>query len=439
MSRPALDRKDVRAAVKTALHAGEIHSLDLLLLCMDEGLSTEELKRRVNELRDNLSLRKKYFTTFAETKKRKGEGYMSSLRLKWRKELSAYLKANFTPDEVAYANTFSRGRSFKREKDDDRASLRNSQAEERRLLTADTLIMMKRAGIQLACEAIAAKEYMQPTNTPMTQSAFYRTVELPLPRGEDAQHLKNTRMHGTLYTPGAAYAVINLGTGLRSIRTLGEMRYQYLVNTTLQKGEQIDKLIMLGRDTFREADNNEHMRLAVEYLTNTGTAGEGQCKINQVSISGLYREAHFIPETYNGIRQLRLLAYPYYWDRLTVLLGLTADPHSAYDATAGDSRKSKITVCCNLLTGNLNSLSRILSSPSSCVKRIYMFPWQGEFYNTALEALGVHDRTHAMYINPRLLDPVFLDICEIEQALGLAPLESFYRQPIRTEVNKPNG
>ena len=61
-------------AVKTALYAGEIHSLEMLLLSLDENTTEEEIKERQKELRNSLSVRKKPLTTYKEAKTKKGEG-----------------------------------------------------------------------------------------------------------------------------------------------------------------------------------------------------------------------------------------------------------------------------------------------------------------------------------------------------------------------------
>lgn len=178
------------------------------------------------------------------------------------------------------------------------------------------------------------------------------------------------------------------------------------------------------------------MRLALEYLkpdSNT-RAREGQSVVSFNSISGLYREAHYIPETLHGIHQLRLLSQPYFWERLAGMLGLEVSPQSVYDAT-DPSRNDKTVACCNLLTGNLNSFSRILSAPPSCIKRIYMFPWQEDFYNQAIEEMGIRDKRNPLHINAKSLDPVFLELKEIEAAFGLGPLESYYR----ARVTKDDG
>ena len=361
---------------------------------------------------------------------------MRSMRPRWKNELRAYLEANLSEGEKAYVQDTAKTRSYKKEKDDvsGKASQKNLQATERRLMVADTLTMMERAAISTSLDLRLNGNPVDNTRSGVGTSFFSRTIDLEL-RDEDVQHLKNSRMHGVLYTPGGAYSVLNLGTMRRTIRTLGEMRYQYLVNTTLPKSEPLTRLIMFGRDTYKNA-TGEHMRLALEYLkpdSNT-RAREGQSVVSFNSISGLYREAHYIPETLHGIHQLRLLSQPYFWERLAGMLGLEVSPQSVYDAT-DPSRNDKTVACCNLLTGNLNSFSRILSAPPSCIKRIYMFPWQEDFYNQAIEEMGIRDKRNPLHINAKSLDPVFLELKEIEAAFGLGPLESYYR----ARVTKDDG
>lgn len=432
MSNIKPERQDVLDLVKAAIYAGEIHSLDFLLMCTDEGITCDELRCRAKELRDNVCVRKKYLSTYADTRVKKGKGNRESIRPRWRKELNAYIERVFSQQEQEYINQTARRRIYKRDKDKEngRVSLRNLQATERRLLMADTLSMFMRAEIPLACEATARCLELEDTRKGVSSPIFYRTTELPISQGEDLQHLKNTRMLGTLYTSGAAYAVLNMGTARRTIRTLGEMRYQYLVNTTLPRSETLNRIIIFGRDTSGESPGCDHIRQAVEYLENVGGVGESQARVNMGSLSGLYREAHYIPETYKGVRQLRLLAQPFLWERLAETLQLEIDKKSVYDAITRDGDKT--IICCNLLTGNLHSFYRTLSSPSSCVKRIYMFPWQQSFYETVLDKIGVHNRRHPMYINPKNLDPVYLREAEVEALLGLQPLKSVYRQPIAT-------
>ena len=51
-------RKDKLTAVKTALYARAIHSLEILLLSLDENTTKEDVIERQKELRNSLSVRK---------------------------------------------------------------------------------------------------------------------------------------------------------------------------------------------------------------------------------------------------------------------------------------------------------------------------------------------------------------------------------------------
>ena len=69
-------------------------------------------------------------TIYKEVKTKKGEGYMSSMRPRWRNKLRTYLEANLSDDELAYVQDTAKTRHYKKEKDDvgGKASLKNLQA-----------------------------------------------------------------------------------------------------------------------------------------------------------------------------------------------------------------------------------------------------------------------------------------------------------------------